>query len=210
MLTVLIQSIDASLGRINPSILTEQQVMELFFTPTYAEDAREDLGGDENDACTWSAVSCTGGVIEKINWTAEEIFLQGSIDFSMVPRNIINLVMENQDLSGTVDTRSLPDSLEEIRLSDCPFTGTLDLGHLPYHLRNITVWQNNIDAVQNICDLPPLLHTLDICERNVPAGSPIHVGKIPSGVWLANLIFASPEDFAFASDADKKRCRIIE
>ena len=199
-----------NIGRVESASLTDQQVMELFFAAANPEDARRKLGGDESDACTWNTVSCVDGLIEDISWIRNKISLHGSIDFTMVPRNLVSLQMEEQGLFGTIETTSLPRFLEYFIITDCGFIGTLDLGALPRELKNFTVAQNKVTAVQNIRSLPPHLHTLDIIEKHLPKGTSVHVGKIPRGISFANFLFADPKDFIFANEADKERFFIAE
>ena len=57
-------------GRMRPSMLSDQQLMELLFTPDNATEARETLEGDEDDACSWKGIMCTddGRNVTEVIW----------------------------------------------------------------------------------------------------------------------------------------------
>ena len=82
-------SADVSMiGRFDASMVPEQQILDLFFTPNDPKTARRYLGGDADDGCTWNGVHCsTAGEIKEIqlSWDFE---LSGSIDFRRMPTHL--------------------------------------------------------------------------------------------------------------------------
>ena len=119
----------STMGRVDASMLTQQQMMELFFTPSDYNTAREQLRGAEDDACSWTRVNCDDGKnITWIIWLVEGIVLAGSIDFSMPPLSLESLSIYRQKLIGEIDMCALPQKMEYFGVQECGFTGTLDLG----------------------------------------------------------------------------------
>ena len=156
------------LGRFDAHMLTEQQMLELFFTPINEEDARADLRGDADDGCTWTGVTCTdSGSITKIEWCSWDVHLKGSIDFQRMPPHAKFINFYDVELTGEIDTTGLPDSLEEICLQDCAFSGTIDLGSLPRGMTAFEVYNNNVTVIQNVRNLPEKLMHLIIHEEHI-------------------------------------------
>ena len=114
-------------GRFDSSMLTQQHMVTLFFTPDDPEKSREDLKGDPDDACTWEGIECTeDGDIYRILWESGDVDLMGSIDFKMVPLTVEFINLYDQGLYGEIDTTAFPDSFQELFLQQCLFTGTID------------------------------------------------------------------------------------
>ena len=100
------------LGRINPSMLTQQQRAELFFTPDNPQKARADLGGNEDDACSWFGFHCDqSGKMKAIALNIAHIYLKGSVQLSMLPLSLTSFNLYEQQLSGEVDVTALPPNL---------------------------------------------------------------------------------------------------
>ena len=136
---ILLLSVDiANIGRVNPSTLSDQQLMELFFTPKDYESTRRELEGDEDNACTWRGVRCTGSnEVTLIDWHRSDLEIEGSIDFRMLRPLLLRLNLYCQPLTGEVDMSALPTELVTLCIQSCHLTGTLDLGNLPKTLQEL-------------------------------------------------------------------------
>ena len=199
-------------GRFDPRMLSEQDTIELFFTPDDYESARRSLCGEADDACTWIHVSCNSQrEIIRIAWNAIAfggVRVEGYINFAHIPPNLQHLKLLCQTkLIGEVDTRGLPASLVVLWLEYCAFTGVLDLGQLPGGMLEFVVKANNISAIANFCNLPVNLAWFSISEKNL-SGMKIHIGKLPESDLKINLEFCVPEDISFADESDKERVQI--
>ena len=200
----------AGIGRIDTSSLTDQQMMEMFFVPDNLEDAREALLGDEDDACTWSKVTCDGSDhITEIDWHSIYFTLQGSIDFPMMPRHLEYFNLYDQKLVGAVDTTNLPEALQYFCIEECFFTGTLDLGNLPHKLDNFIVMDNKITGLVNFCNLPSSLVMLFIKEP-IESSKQIRIGKLPKSLNDIFLQVKGTEMLYFEEKSDRGRVKMKE
>ena len=190
------------MGRFDASMVPEQQMLELFFTPNDQEDARTELGGDADDGCTWNGVLCSAtGAIEKIEWFPWEANLSGSIDFQRMPTKLKHFTVYNQALTGEIDATSLPESLTDLCLAICAFSGTIDLGHLPRGMVAFETFDNQVTSIQNVRNLPIGLERLNIRELHATEKT-ISIGALPdselapdfSGCGFQKVDCENPDD----------------
>ena len=193
------------IGKVDPSMLTDQQMLELFFTPSDEREARSELKGDADDGCTWAGVTCENEEhIKRIRWCSWEVRLVGSIDLRRVPPHTESILLYKEALSGTMDVTGLPSSLIQISLQECAFSGTLDLGHLPQGIRSFGVHANCITAVQNVCNLPLSLEHLIVEELQIEAKS-IYVGALPANDLRPNFAACGFTDLQCEREEDRAR-----
>ena len=193
-------------GRIDPSMLTDHHLMELFFTPDDPEDARSRLSGDPDDACTWLEVACDDeGNVGEIDWPWRFVQLSGSINFQMLPRRLKLLNLSYQELVGEIDLQALPDTMEELYLRSCHFTGTLDFGNLPRGFMGLHVMKNKISALINLVNLPRDFDYFRIAEDNLQH-TDLYVGALPEGTdYEINLISCGIDSVTYENPEDAKR-----
>ena len=185
------------LGRFDPSMLDDHAIMELFFIPDNIDAARDALGGDPDDACTWKQVKCSpDGNIIKIDWCSYNIGkIAGSFDFTKYPPHIVSLNLYDEQFVGEVNTAALPATMQDITLQACRFTGTLDVGALPPSLESFVVCENRITALVNVCNLPDSLRCFAVQEVYIE-GKSIRIGRLPDSkleLRLEKCRFASIE-----------------
>ena len=179
MLTLL--AIDVpGLGRADLSMLSETQVMELFFVPDDYDYAREHLEGDASDACTWTGLECNAHQqVERIDWLDYMVDIAGEINFSMFPCHLRALLLINQEIRGEVSLVALPMTIEDIQVEYCRVKGTLDLGSLPQNLKSLVFICNGLTGLVNVLNLPATLKHVQINECRVQPKS-LYIGKLPS------------------------------
>ena len=195
-------------GRCDTSMLTQQQMVELLFTPYDPNKSREDLKGDPDDACTWEGVECTeAGDISDIEWHSWVIQLKGSIDFKMFPMTVKFIKVYFQDLYGEIDTTAFPESLEYLCLAKCFFTGTIDLGSLPPRMQFFQVSNNKITEVRNVQNFPDTMQCLMISEKHIVAKT-IHVGALPENNLKLNFRDCGFSEVICARESDVGRVQI--
>ena len=192
-------------GRINTDMLTDQQVMELFFTPDSYKDARAILRGDENDACSWSGIKCDdNGHIKCLDWDHRKYVLQGSLNFPMFPRNMRLFDISGQRLVGAVDLCHLPEALNYFRIHACGVTGTLDIEKLPRNLQYLFVTENAISDVFNVRNLPKNMQELTVNEHGIHK-EVLFIEKLPNSYTRLNFQNCDIEHFRFADPADAQK-----
>ena len=200
-LPLLFTSSDVPLGRFDLSSLPQQQMVELFFTPGNADQARADLGGDADDACTWQGIVCTDGVVTVIDWHLYDIELPGSIDFQMLPRGLIDLSISGEEQVGEIDLTNLPSKVESFIVQYCKFTGSLDFGHLPRSFKELLVKNNRVTGIGDIVDLPPGMTYFEVNEPNI-APRKIRIGGLPAGDLTIDVSGCNIIEVAYDSDKD--------
>ena len=134
------------LGRVDASTLCDQQMLELFFVSETANVLWDER--DEDDACTWRGIQCGDtDEIRSIVWTSDEgLSLIGSIEFAMMPKNLVQINLQRQNVTGAIDVRVFPESLQLLCIILCGITGTLDLRCLPPGMKRFFVQENAIQA----------------------------------------------------------------
>ena len=196
------------LGRINPSMLSDQQFMELFFTSDDADQSHARFGGDIDDACTWNGVTCNDNKqITEIIFLHEYIELYGGINFKMIPPHVTDLSITNEPLYGEADVSGLPNKMETLVIEACRFTGTLDLSSLPQNLRMFSFAFNNITEVKNLCNIPQSVMHLRVSEPGIVKKS-LHVGKLPANRLILRLTRCGFTDITYDNPKDKRRMRL--
>ena len=177
MLTLFITN-DHHIGRFNPTMLTDHQMMEMFFTPHEMDTGEYYASADRDDACTWKGVTCgASNTIRAIVRLSDHLRIMGTIDFKMIPLSVEELFFADSALFGEVDTSALPVTLTEIALHDCKFSGSLEMRALPPNLKGFYVIGNKISFVSELCNLPSSLTDLIIAEDFLTHKS-IHIGKL--------------------------------
>ena len=204
MLTLLTADM-SGLGRVNRAMLSETQVMELFFVPDDYDDSREKLKGDASDACTWKGLECnTNKQVMRIDWFDYDLDLAGEINFTMLPQYLCSLVLIDQKLRGEVDLCALPMTMLCIQIEFCHVTGTLDLGGLPNGLQGLYFTDNRISGIRNVRNLPVTLRRLQVNETAAQPKS-VHIGKLPSSEIRINLYNCGLKEITFEDVADKEQ-----
>ena len=189
------------LSRIDPSTLTDQQMIELFFSPDDFEASRVAFRGDEDDACSWNSVKCDEfGYIVEFHWL--NITLDGSINFKMIPRHLIWLNIGFQSLIGEVETTNLPQNMIFFCIQKCFFTGTVDLGALPRSLTDFYAMENKISGLVNVCNLPSTLRDLQIIEN---IEGTVNVQKLPETLSQVTFDIGSAVVLNFEDESDRDR-----
>ena len=198
----------AAAGRFNPSLLSGQQRMELFFTPDDHEDAHSQLRGDPDDACTWHYVECDASYnITEITWDRLFITLQGEINMAILPQTIEHLELYFQPLRGALGTSNLPEKIQSLVIDNCLVHGTLDLGSLPPTLFELTVRGNKVTAIENFRNIPFCLCAFYVEESNIVSHQ-LCVGKLPQNSFFFHFMGCRITDVIFEESADAGRVKI--
>ena len=152
-------------GRVDPSLLSQQTRMELFLND-YAHMAmfRDDCG-DFLDVSAWvgAKVSESGEVIAirwldiflrigslALDWlpaTVQKLYIRddlltGTLNTAQLPENLITLEIICTDMHGSISSSFLPQSLMELNLRGNKFTGEIDFTGFPTDLVSINLSKN--------------------------------------------------------------------
>ena len=174
-------------GRFAADMLSPQQRMELLFTREDDDDARLQLAGNPEDACTWREVHCDGdGNFQTINWHSAFLSLSGSVNFAMLPRTLTEIYIVRQAVTGTITTSAFPDTLKYFFIDSCNMTGLLEIDVLPPNLIAFHVTGNFIDAISAIPVLPDTLDHFRVHKSGL-AGKVVRIGALPPSKLRINL-----------------------
>ena len=194
-------------GRVDASMLFDQQRMELFFTPVDGAKAHLLLSGNVDDACSWAGVQCREGKgVVIIDWRTVSVSLGGSIDMRILPEHLESLGMFKHEVFGEIVTTALPAHLSSLYIQFTKMHGTIDLGSLPASMEEICFEENRITAMQNFCNFPSRLSSIFIAEEYM-ATTAVRIEKLP--VHFETLVIDTIDpvevEFADASDASKRK-----
>ena len=201
MLLLCTLSADASLGRFDPSVLTDQARMEMLVASRKETSANQDYflkfttdEGDYLDACDWPGVTCDDAQnVTSINWKLQK-WVDGSVTLDYLPENlaymnILSRLFETAKASGTITTSLLPRVLQFLALSGQNFFGTLDLSALPPAMTVFHGMYSKFEGTIDLEYLPPKMEIIDL-SGNKLSGT-LSLTKLPAS--MRRLILDSNE-----------------
>ena len=200
----------AQCGRFNPSMLSDHHMVELFFIPMDYDESRKELGGDEDDTCTWDGIQCSPAKrVERIDWYVLHVETTGEVNFRMLPPLLERLMLRYQALTGEVDTSNLPPQMKQIYIHSCDLSGTLHLGNLPQTLEDLRFSSTSISSIVRFSNLPESLETVQIDAGNV-VDEDLRIGKLPLGKIHISIEDCAFQRIIFEDGNDTQRVRIVE
>ena len=154
------------IGRFDPSMLSDQNRMELFMTFDDPNAVKECLRGDPLDACTWSGITCKDDSIVKIHWISLFESVKGEINMRMIPPKVDSMWLDFEAIRGEANLTQLPVVMKALNIIDCQMTGTLLFHALPPKMEVIVIKKNDIEEISRFVNLPETLRELTISEEN--------------------------------------------
>ena len=157
---------DDGIGKFDRSMLSQQELMELFIfglnEPEKICGSRKDL----DDVCAWKGVTCyPDGEVEEFHWINKNENGTGSLGFEFLPCSMNTLYMFMNALSGTIQLGNLPCKIEAVNLSVNQLTGSLDLDRLPATVRSLFLTSNKFTGEVSLENLPICLKFLELSEN---------------------------------------------
>ena len=171
---------DIGLGKMDPSMLSDQARMELFVENiSDAFRAYFQMNGTFLDMCEWPGMSCD----EEGNITGVSLLGAdgGTVCLDYFPEKVDRLsICSHYSLAGTLNTANLPSRLEFCDIAANNFDGTVDMTKLPKPLFSLSIAQNKFSGECNLTALPAGLDTLNASE-NCFSGS-LRLDALPEGM----------------------------
>ena len=138
---------DDGIGKFDRSMLSQQDLMELFI---FGLNEPEKICGsrdDPADVCGWEGVTCNADrEVEEFVWKHYFEDGTGTIGFEFLPWSMKIVRMYANALSGTIQLADLPGRMEELTLSCNQLTGILDLDRLPAAVLELYLNENKFTA----------------------------------------------------------------
>ena len=190
-LSLLAQSVDPALGRLDYDSLSDQTLMEMLVSTLSKESkaAYQDENGAYTDIEEWYGVECDSeGTVTALSMNVSHMDLVGSLSFQFAPPKIRKIeIYKQRGLVGSLATRELPTSLEDLRIRGTGMSGTLDLTSLPMGLVQFAIPDNDFSGG---CDLSALPSGLEYFSayKNSFSGS-INLSKLPATLKILDLSF---------------------
>ena len=184
-ISLLLRTIDPSLSRLDPTLLSDQALMEMVFeNVTMTIDGKRynrTDNGDSVDVCDWPQVECNE-FENVIQFEESDRKLDGTLNLSYLPPNlkIFTLRWMWEDLHGTLETDHLPKSMEEFQLSSTKCDGSVNLTTLPPLIAKFKIRSNKFGGSCDLSTLPSTLQDLNI-QDNKFSGT-IVLDRLPSAM----------------------------
>ena len=179
---LLLPSVDGMLGRMQPSDLSEQSRMELFFSTLEHSSfaSLRDNRGDFTDMRTWpqDVIQTNNGTVTHVTLWYEKI--RGTINLEILPGSIGTLQCVSPLVCGTLETSKLPHSLRFVEINNTQMSGAVDLTSLSIHSVHIDLSSNQFSGSCNLTALPNKIEKL-LLSKNYFSGS-VRLHKLPSGI----------------------------
>jgi len=205
------------LSRPDKSTLPQQTLMELLVAEFDDKEAFRDSDGYFTDIADWVGVTVSdASEVTDINWEKEMGFglfgddddddalddlgipkPGGSIDLSLVPPTVIDLLIPDLKLHGTIDTFALPRSLSTIDLDGNNFHGTFAAKGLPSGIDSIYIGNNRLSGTFDIAALPRKLGVVSLAKNMF--GGTLSLKDFPPDLQFAVFIdnqFHGPVDLS--------------
>ena len=127
----------------------------------------EGMAEGANFICLWNGITCSDGIIRKLEWTHSghglliNAMARHKLSLVWLPSTLHRVEISRKKTDGKICTRSLPKDLIELKLTDCLLTGAADLTTLPANLVSIDLSSNNLVGRIDLTELPASLVSAD-------------------------------------------------
>ena len=177
-----IRAADATIGRFDESLMSDQCRMEMLIDGLNDEGKKLflDSEGNYRDISDWKGIrSDPDGRVHRIAFCTSK--WEGKLQLDFLPPALNTLKIRSKDtkfkIGGTLSARRLPRGLKELTVNAQAFDGTIDFNALPTALRTFDSSGNFFNGSCALRALPPNLDTLSL-QCNQFSGS-VDLSSLP-------------------------------
>ena len=143
MISFLVAPDDQHLGRLDPSVLPEQCLMEIFVEGFQNKTKFQDKNGHFTDCHDWNGTHVIDGVITPLAINDYKNPLEGSLNVRFLPSTVTLLRLVDQKQGGQLDTAEIPWNLISIELCENSLDGSFITEGLPQSILLVNIDGNN-------------------------------------------------------------------
>ena len=189
----------SALGRFDPSLLTDQQRMEMLVTPIVDEKFSllsegyllfKNSAGEFLDIEKWRGVKCDDqGNVTSINWAMQN-WACGEVSLDKLPPKLVSFdidkgVLKAWRVRGVINTALLPRGLETLIVGGQAFGGTVDLELLPPPMIAFAAGGNYLEGTINLEALPKSMQSIELLNNNLEGT--LCLTKLPASMRTLSL-----------------------
>ena len=186
---ILIASDDAHMSRLDPTLLSQQALMEMFVDAMQNKD-RFMHNENYKDISEWQGMTCNDNeeVIEvRISHDVHNQHpkLGGRMNMRFLPSTVRSLIIVGQDMEGTLEANDMPTYLETFNIRSNLITGELNVKDFPQTLTTLQVDYNALSGEIEWEFLPANLKNFDAVSNEFHGS--ILLTNLPSTLEVLNL-----------------------
>ena len=190
-------TLDPSLSRLDPSLLSQQVLMEMFVEGFQKKSRFHDKSGNYTEISEWPHVITEDrevtvfSIEEDLNYSPGHFdhlldgTLGGSLHPQFLPRSVCHLTLTRQGLTGTVDTEAFGPNLQELRLDKNSFVGSFAIESLPRAISVVVIANNEFHGKLNLAACPHTLWELQAQDNNFEGS--VDLGNLPAEMYSLDL-----------------------
>ena len=184
--------LDKHLSRLDPTLLSQQSAMEIFFDGVINKEYFVDENGNYKDIEFWEGVELNAdGDVISLHYNCQDIYSGNEPAFYKTPnfaflpetvwkvtlvRHLLKRTVETADLprgltylnefSGSFDFENLPANIKKLDITKNEMTGSIDTSKLPRSLKEVIVTECDFEGSFDFAQLPPIMDALGLtCNR---------------------------------------------